>query len=538
MDKKVLDFLPDMFGDAARTVRFTFGFKDYLRDKVDFSGIRAFLKARMARREESFLSLLRRGIFEYKKSPYAQLLALARLTYGDVERSVSRIGLDETLKMLCSEGIFVTIEEFKGRKPLVRKGKSFSFREKDFDNPYIAACYERRSGGTRSAGTRIACDFDFLAQTAPHRGFINDILGLRDAPHVIVRPVLPYGPGMLYVLHMARLGMKSPRWFSIYDESRIPVSRQSRWGMEYLFFLGRVFGAGFPQPEFIEPKNIHKIIGVVKSLLAEHGRCCVFCNVSTAVRLSLAAQESRTNLAGLVFQGCGEPLTETRKKEIEASGARYILYYAFTEAGLVGSLCLKPSAVDDIHLFGDFLAAITHSRRVVETDVNAFLFTSVLSSSPKILLNVETGDYGVLEKRSCGCPYDELGYHDHIRSIRSFEKLTSEGMTFYGSDLVRIIEDVFPSKFGGSSVDYQLVEEEGEKGIARVVIRISPSVGPLKEDDVIGLLLEELGRSGDSQRVMAQTWFEAGTVAVRRDPPQRTGAGKQFPLHTFYGRKA
>ena len=102
--------------------------------------------------------------------------------------------------------------------------------------------------------------------------------------------------------------------------------------------------------------------------------------------------------------------------------------------------------------------------------VDAFLFTSFSPATPKILLNVESGDYGVIETRSCGCKFEELGFTDHIHNIRGFDKLSSAGMTFVGTDLVRIIEEVLPAKFGGASTDYQMVEEEDKKGHTRMSI--------------------------------------------------------------------
>ena len=44
--------------------------------------------------------------------------------------------------------------------------------------------------------------------------------------------------------------------------------------------------------------------------------------------------------------------------------------------------------------------------------------------------------------------------------IRSYEKLTGEGVTFMGSELLTLLEKILPGKFGGSVSDYQLVEEE------------------------------------------------------------------------------
>src|SRR5207248_5736504 len=140
-----------------------------------------------------------------------------------------------------------------------------------------------------------------------------------------------------------------------------------------------------------------------------------------------------------------------------------------------------------VHFFKDGLALIQHSRPVpgAELTVDAFHFTTLLSTSPKLLLNVESDDYGLMETRSCGCPLESYGYTEHLRQIRSFRKLTGEGVTLVGSEMVHILEEVLPSRFGGSPLDYQLVEEEDEQGFTRLGLVVSPRIEIADEAAVI-----------------------------------------------------
>jgi len=85
--------------------------------------------------------------------------------------------------------------------------------------------------------------------------------------------------------------------------------------------------------------------------------------------------------------------------------------------------------------------------------VDAFHFTTLLPTARKLLLNVESDDYGVVETRSCGGPLESYGYTEHLRQIRSFRKLTGEGVTLVGSEMLRILEEVLPARFGGSPLD-------------------------------------------------------------------------------------
>ena len=110
-------------------------------------------------------------------------------------------------------------------------------------------------------------------------------------------------------------------------------------------------------------------------------------------------------------------------------------------------------------------------------EVQAFLLTTLLPTAKRILLNVEIDDYGTVEPSTCGCPLEAYGFDRVLRHIRSFSKLTAEGVTLVGSEMEHILESVLPARFGGTSLDYQLMEEEDGGGLTRVVLIVSPRVG-------------------------------------------------------------
>ena len=104
-------------------------------------------------------------------------------------------------------------------------------------------------------------------------------------------------------------------------------------------------------------------------------------------------------------------------------------------------------------------------------------------------------------------------------------------MTFLGTDLIRVIEEVLPAKFGGTSINYQMVEEEDEEGHTHISVIVSPEVGAIYEDELIQTVLRELGKGKDTQRMMAQIWSQAGTLRLKRMRPLTTARGKLLPLH-------
>jgi hypothetical protein len=78
---------------------------------------RATLKTRFENRDSDFLTLMRRAVYENPESPYLALLKNAGCRYGDLRGEVARQGLEAALRKLFQEGVFLTVNEFKGRLP-------------------------------------------------------------------------------------------------------------------------------------------------------------------------------------------------------------------------------------------------------------------------------------------------------------------------------------------------------------------------------------------------------------------------------------
>ena len=95
----------------------------------------SIIKNRMEHRQDNFLEVLKRCVFDYPKSPYLKLFKLANYSYEDVKSLVGKLGLEKTLEILRDAGIYFSIEEFKGRRPVVRKGMEFKLTLQDFRNP-------------------------------------------------------------------------------------------------------------------------------------------------------------------------------------------------------------------------------------------------------------------------------------------------------------------------------------------------------------------------------------------------------------------
>jgi len=126
---------------------------------------------------------------------------------------------------------------------------------------------------------------------------------------------------------------------------------------------------------------------------------------------------------------------------------------------------------------------------------------------------------------------ESCGYTEHVRGIRSFRKLTGEGVTLVGSEMIHILEEVLPGRFGGSPLDYQLLEEDDEKGFTRLSLIVSPGIEIKDEKEVIEVVFEALRRSSVAADLARAVWNQANTLKVKRREPIWTARGKLMPLH-------
>jgi hypothetical protein len=494
------------------------------------------LRKRIVSRDENFLTLVEKGIYNYSGSPYRNLLASQHIGIQELRTWVSRDGLEATLERLASEGVYFTVDEFKGRDKVVRKGVSFSCKEAMFDNPFLSHAYEVRSGGTRSAGTRIRIDFEYLHQRSLYDALLLHVHGCLHAPVANWFPVFPGAPGINSSLRFSHIGNTVQRWFSQVSEDRLKVGWEKRFGTRTIFFISRMYGSPLAEPEYVELSEPLKVAQWVASMLQEHERCVVYTFAGSAVRVCIAAMEAGLNIKGARFFVTGEPLTPQKRVEIEAAGAFAVPVYGISEAGVIAAGCDQRHEVSDhCHLYKDSMAIIPRRHLIPQFDraLDSFLFTTLLYESPKLLLNVGMGDYGYVTTQQCDCGFGKLGFDKTIGNIRSYEKLTGEGVTFVETDFIRIIEKDLPETFGGASSDYQLVEDEDEHGLTRLRLLVSRKVGEIAEAQVLRKFLD--GMRGAEDWAWAQPgtemWRQSGTVTIERNAPIATAGGKVYPFY-------
>jgi hypothetical protein len=163
--------------------------------------------------------------------------------------------------------------------------------------------------------------------------------------------------------------------------------------------------------------------------------------------------------------------------------------------------------------------------------MDPLLCTTLHPAFPRLLFNVESGDYGKLTRRHCGCALGRSGLALHLHQIRSYEKFTSEGMNYHYGDLYEFIEKRLPAEFGGAPGDYQLVEEEDEAGQTRLILVVHPAVEALNEQKLIAYVRDEMSSRSRGDRFVADLWAGAGAFKLKRSVPHASPRGKITPLH-------
>lgn len=82
--------------------------------------------------------------------------------------------------------------------------------------------------------------------------------------------------------------------------------------------------------------------------------------------------------------------------------------------------------------------------------------------------------------------------------------------------------ETLPKRFEGTGADYRVVEED-VRGIPRLLLIVSPQVGPLEPVAVRRAFLEAVADESTLGRIGAEMWHRAGTVDTRREWPRPTG---------------
>jgi hypothetical protein len=504
----------------------------FLSNPVTLEQSKQVLISRIQNRGSSFLTIVQKGIFENPESPYLKLLRIAGCEFGDIETYVKKDGVESALHKLFAAGVYLSFNEFKKGSEVIRGSQHFQFKPSDFNNPFVPVLIQKSSSGSRASGTRTTFDLKHLANMSYYRLPLLASSNSLDKTTGIYKPILPASSGISNLLLLWKTGKPAARWFTPVTEKQVRASFRDKLALKYILYGSLLWGAKLASPEYVDLNDPLKVAQWMANTKKKSNGCYLITSVSPAVKVSQVAIKNGLDIEGTHINVSGEPLTDAKHKQITASGTKVTTRYTMSETSGIGCGCAYSNPIDDVHHFHDATAIIQHPKKIdlnSEITVNAFLCTTLLPTAPRILLNVESDDYGIMENHPCECVFGQLGFNTHIHHIRSYAKLTGVGMTIINTDLVRILEEVLPQKYGGSSADYQLLEEEDKQGRTSLNLLISPSVGTIKEDDVVETVLSELSRIPRGGRLAAGVWGQEKTLSIKRMNPI-TNNGKVMTL--------
>lgn len=516
------------------TVREALALRSCFRDRITVARCEEEIKQALDDREERFLEVVRRQIYENPTSPYLILLKNAGCTFADLQAQVRRDGLEIALSRLAQEGVYLTAAEFKGKNEVVRGGKSFRVSKSDFARPDSTPGLMVQSSGTSNAPLTGHVALDWLSIWTFSKGIFLAAHDLLSSSHAVYDNILPAPAATYSLFHNTRLGIVTDHWFA----QRWPVDQRAHdvqclWSTALVVLMGKCFGPGFPRPELLELREFQPVLNWISKKGLEGKRCCLDITASNAVRLARIALENGISLEGTTCILHGEPFTDAKREVIERAGARYTTRYSFSVGMQAGHGCANPAFIDEVHVNQYMLAVVAHPRSTVfgGTPIRPLLFTTLYPQAALLHLNVENGDYATLEERACGCALEQVGLKLHLHRIRSYEKFTAEGWTYFYGDLFEFIERTLPAEFGGGPGHYQLVEEEDENGQTRLTLLVDPEVGTLDEEKLGVRVREVFLRSMLGNEAVARAWwYRSETFRIRRKAPYASARGKILPL--------
>lgn len=481
-------------------------------------------------RQENFLSLMRRAVFDQPSNPYKTLFAWSGCEYGDLERAVRRDGIEQALETLRKAGVYLLHDELKGRQPIRRGGQTIEVETSDFANPVVAGVVPTASSGGRGRATAIRHSMEYLLYRESQDENFETALDDSGRKQVRISSILPSTAGLRRGLLWVRRGHSIDKWFG--QLGSVKTSGHYQLMTRWLVLQSRLLGAKLPFHTRLPYDDFSPVARWIADRKSEGDLSILSAVVSNAVRVAASAIENGWDISGVIMGVFGEALTDAKRAVIERAGARPYPDYRISELGKVSGACLEMNSGNCGHVSQDSLALIGYKKKapLSGVEVDSLLFTTLLPFAPLVLVNVEMDDSGVLGPTRCECPLSKIGLTQQVSNVFSYGKLTGQGMTLIGGDVLQILEERLPARFGGVPTDYQLIEREGGRQ-TDIELRVHPRVGAPSEAQVRSFFLSQLEQVYGGS-LSSRNWSETNGLKVVFAEPYKTGSlGKVHPLH-------
>ena len=207
----------------------------------------------------------------------------------------------------------------------------------------------------------------------------------------------------------------------------VPARARTRWP-----------AAGLPSPEYVPTTTRSPSCAGCSTRCAARGAATI---TGYASSLTAAARWATSTTAststGVVAYPASEPVTSGKLAAMRGGG-HAALARRTPSCPRERSRSAATSCDDEeYHLWDHELAVITRRRpRGDGTEVDAFLWTSLADEAPRVLVNVENDDYGVVRPDvDCACGLGRLGLRTRVADIRGISKVVAAGISLDGESL-------------------------------------------------------------------------------------------------------
>jgi hypothetical protein len=284
-------------------VRFFAGALRELRRPIAPGEARAALRERLERRADNFLAVAREAIYANSASPYQRLLRRIGCEYGDLEGLVATAGVEGALAALFRQGVYLTVDESKGRVPVVRGSTRFDVDPAGLRHPRVAAGVLSRTSGSRGSRAVVPISFAAMRNQAIEQSIDFDARGGR--AWVFARWGVPGSSFLTGLIRYHLAGTPQAAWFSMVDPATAGLHPRYTWSERVLRWAAHLSGVAVPPKRFVpvdDPLPIaHWMVGVLRAARTP----CLYSYVTPVVRLCQAAYEAGLDMRGARFAIAG-----------------------------------------------------------------------------------------------------------------------------------------------------------------------------------------------------------------------------------------
>lgn len=272
----------------------------------------------LERRAENFLSLMKAAVFRNPTNPFHSLFQWAGCACEDLAAMVRKDGLGAALEALYRAGVYLSHDEFKAKKPVVRGGRQLTVSSASLANPLFKGVVETSSSGSRSTGTITRRSLEYQRYREAQERVMTAGYESEGRALVMMGAILPATGALRRVLKAGRRGRPPDKWFSIAGGFR---SAGHYRAVTHLMLVElRWLGVPAIFPEYLPRNDFAPVARWIAERKQAGVPCLVIGGVSRGVRVAAAALEHGLDIRGTLFLLGGEALTDAKLAVIEAAG--------------------------------------------------------------------------------------------------------------------------------------------------------------------------------------------------------------------------